>query len=315
MPDSVKIIATGSFLPRKTLTNDQIAEFVDTSHQWIVDRTGIHSRHLVSEGETVKDISIKAAEDVLKNAGLKASDIDAVFVATCAPNSGFPSVASHVQTELGIRGPGMDIAAACGGFIYTAFTAERWMTHQKWNKVLVIGAETLSSYINWENRGTCVLFGDGAGAVILERQSGDPKQSRGFIDFHIGGSGVDKELLDGDNKNGAEMNGREVFKHAVREMQNSCDTLLSRNHYKAEDIDFVVAHQANQRIIDAIGKQMKLPDDKMISTIATHANTSAASIPLALHASNQKGLFKNGDLIVTAAFGAGFTWGGALLRW
>ncbi len=315
MTESVRIIATGACLPEKTLTNDQIAEFVDTSHQWIVERTGIHSRHLVGENETVKDIAVGAARDVLNNAGLTGADIDAVFVATCAPNNGFPSVASHVQTELGIHGPGMDIAAACGGFIYTAFTAERWALHQKWNKVLVIGAETLSSYINWENRGTCVLFGDGAGAVILERQVANAKDSRGFIDFHIGGTGTDKELLYGNNVDGAEMNGREVFKHAVREMQNSCDTLLSRNHYDASEVSFVVAHQANQRIIDAIGKQMSLPTEKMISTIATHANTSAASIPLALHTSNEKGLFKNGDLILSAAFGAGFTWGGALFRW
>lgn len=315
MTESVRIIATGASLPEKTLTNHQIAEFVETSHDWIVERTGIHSRHLVAEGETVKDIAIAAAQNALDNAGLTAADIDAVFVATCAPNNGFPSVASHVQTVLGIRGPGLDIAAACGGFIYTSFTAERWMLHQQWNKVLVIGAETLSSYINWENRGTCVLFGDGAGAVILERQAGSAKDGRGFIDFHMGGSGTDKELLYGDNVTGAEMNGREVFKHAVREMQNSCDTLLSRNHFACEDVDFVVAHQANQRIIDAIGKQMSLPQSKMISTIKTHANTSAASIPLALHDSHEKGLFKAGDLIVTAAFGAGFTWGGALLRW
>ena len=315
------IIATGSYLPKKVVTNDDMAKFVETSDEWIRSRTGIESRHMSNEEETTSYMSTKAAERALEQAGLKPEDLDLIIVATVSPDYSFPSVACFIQDNLGMKNgaAALDIQAACSGFVYGLSLADAQIRTGQIKRALVIGAEKFSTYLDWNDRSTCVLFGDGAGAVILEATE---DANRGLMATKLSADGTLQHLLRGtggivatNNAGGVAMQGREVFRHAVREMVGAVSPLLEKNNLKTDDIDWFIPHQANMRIIEAAAKQMNFPLEKTIQTVQTHANTSAASIPLALDDANRKGTFKQGDLLALSAFGAGFTWAGALLRW
>jgi 3-oxoacyl-[acyl-carrier-protein] synthase-3 len=317
-----RIAGTGSYLPEKVVTNQDLEKRIDTSDEWIRERTGIKRRHLAADDEATSDLALAAAKQALEMAGLGAEDIDLIIIATTTPDKVFPGTACIVQRRLGIRGCGaFDIQAACSGFVYGLDLADRQIRTGGARNVLVIGAETLSRLTNWEDRTTAVLFGDGAGAVVLH-EADEP----GLISTHIHADGQYEDLLQvpqgvssGYDITRAgeafiQMNGNAVFRRAVATLDSIARETLDRNNVDKHDLDWFVPHQANMRIIAAAAKKLDMPMERVIVTVDEHANTSAASIPLALDVAVRDGRIKRGELLLFEAFGAGFTWGSALLR-
>jgi len=315
-----KISATGSYLPKKILLNAELAKTVETSDEWIMDRTGIKQRHVASEGELTSDIATRAVLKTLEKAGKKAEEIDLIIVATTTPDLTFPATATTVQAKIGaINAFAFDIQAVCSGFVYALATADNFIKSGQVKNALVIGAETLSRIVNWKDRNTCVLFGDGAGAVLLEATS---EENCGIIASDLHSDGTLNSLLKttgGPSLNQQtgfiEMAGKEVFKHAVEKMSKSVLSVLEKAGLTSKDIDLLVPHQANARILNAVAARLEIPEEKVVLTVQDHANTSAASIPLALDYANSQGRIKKGDVIVLEALGGGLTWGSVVLRW
>ncbi len=314
------IAATGSYLPKKVLTNKDLESMVDTTDEWITQRSGIKQRHIAAEGETTGDMAIAAARKAMEAGGFSGGDIDGIIVATTTPDRTFPAVAVKVQAEIGAA-PGLafDVQAVCTGFVYALSVANNFIAMGQARRILVIGAEKMSSILNWEDRTTCVLFGDGAGAVVLE--AGDSGSARGIISTHLYANGTQRDLLYTDggpsttgNSGHIVMHGREVFKYAVQYMADVVSEALQANNVQPSDIDFLVPHQANSRIIEATAKKLDMPMEKVVLTVAKHGNTSAASIPLALDEAVRDGRIKAGHLILLEAMGGGLTWGSALVR-
>ncbi len=330
------ILGCGSYLPERILTNAELAETVDTSDEWITERTGIRQRHIAAEGQFTSDLALKAAQNALEHAGVNAADVDMVIVATTTPDNTFPATATKVQHSLGmVNGAAFDIQAVCSGFIYALSVADNMIKGGQADTIVVIGAETFSRLLDWEDRGTCVLFGDGAGAVVLKAANGaDPSadttaevkignnQGRGILSTHIHSEGSTRDLLYVDGGPSStktvghvRMVGKEVFRHAVTNLANIVTETLDANSLSADDIDWVVPHQANKRILDGTARKLKLPIEKMVITVDRHANTSAASIPLALDEAVKDGRIQRGDLVLMEAMGGGLTWGSGLVRW
>jgi 3-oxoacyl-[acyl-carrier-protein] synthase-3 len=317
------VMGCGAYLPAKTVTNADLADLVETSDDWIAQRTGIRERHIARDDETTSDLALAAATRALEAAGIAGSDIDLIVLATTTPDQTFPATAVRVQKALGMTGgAAFDIQAVCSGFIYALAVADNFLRLGQAKRALVIGAETFSRILDWTDRGTCVLFGDGAGAVVLEAKSEAEAGGRGIISTHLHSDGRFEDILyvdGGPSSTGTvgklRMNGKEVFRHAVQKLADVVDETLAANGLTAADIDWLVPHQANQRIIDGTGRKLGLSSEKVVSTIARHGNTSAASIPLALAEAVGDGRIKRGDLVLTEAMGGGLTWGAALLRW
>ncbi len=317
-----RIAGTGSYLPEKVVTNHDLAKVMDTSDEWIQERTGIKRRHIAADDESTSDLALAAAREAIDMAGLTAEDIDLIIVATTTPDKVFPGTACIVQRRLGIGGCGaFDVQAACSGFVYGLDLADRHIRTGGGKNVLVIGAETLSRLTNWEDRTTAVLFGDGAGAVVLQEA-----EEPGIISTHIHADGQYEDLLQVPQgvSNGyditrageafIQMNGNAVFRRAVATLDSIARETLDRNNIDKHDLDWFVPHQANMRIISAAAKKLDMPLERVIVTVDEHANTSAASIPLALDVAVRDGRIKRGELLLFEAFGAGFTWASALLR-
>ena len=317
---NARIAGTGSYLPEKVLTNKDLEEMVETSDEWIRDRSGIKRRHIVADNEMTSDLALAAARPAIDAAGISADDIDLIIVATTTPDKVFPSSACILQRKLGLEKiPAFDIQAACSGFVYALDVANRFIRTGGAGNVLVIGAETMTRLIDWTDRGTCVLFGDGAGAIIL--QASDVE---GVISTHIHSDGRHEELLhvpcsavDSMKAESAfiHMKGNEVFRKAVGTLGLIAKETLASNNIEQDELDWLVPHQANLRIIKAAAKKLSLPMEKVIVTVDEHANTSSASIPLALDVAVRDGRIQRGELLLFEAFGAGFTWGSALLRY
>jgi 3-oxoacyl-[acyl-carrier-protein] synthase-3 len=314
----------GSYLPQKILTNEELAKTVDTSDEWIQQRVGIKQRHVAAEGEFTSDLAVAAARDALHNAGLTPADIDLIVVATTTPDYTFPSAATLVQMKLGMNhGFAFDIQAVCSGFVYAVTTADSYIKNGLARRVLVIGAETFTRLLDWTDRSTCVLFGDGAGAMILERaELADGEPERGVLSSALRSDGQhwDKLYVDGGPSTTGttgvvHMQGKEVFRHAVGKITDVVYSALEQGGYTVADLDWFVPHQANRRIIDGAGNKLGLPEDKVVITVDKHANTSAASVPLALSVAVADGRIKQGDLVMLEAMGGGFTWGASLIRW
>ncbi len=318
-----RFAGVGAYLPANAVTNADLALRVDTNDQWIRSRTGIGQRHIAADHEATSDIAAAAAERALAAAGVAASEIEAIIVATVTPDRTFPSTAVHVQAKIGAPpGVAFDVSAACAGFIYALNAADALIAGGRMSRVLVIGAEKLSCFLDWEDRATCVLFGDGGGAVLLEAaRVEDDAPRKGVLGVHASADGRQTELLFSDggpsttNTVGqVRMNGREVFRHAVEEISNAVVTVAKNSDVRIDDIDWFVPHQANLRIIEACAKRLSLDMSKVIVTIDRHANTSSASIPLALDDALQSGRLGGGDLVAFAALGGGLAWGSALVR-
>ena len=318
------IRGAGSYLPEKIVTNDDLSAFLDTSDAWIQQRTGIHSRRIAEDDEYTSHLGIAAAREALENGGVSAGEIDLIVVATSTPDNTFPATAVHVQRALEIKqGMAFDVQAVCSGFVYALTVADQFLRTGQSKKALVIGAETFSRILDWTDRTTCVLFGDGAGAVVLEGQAsnGNP-QERGVISNRLRSDGIhwDKLYVDGGPSTTKtvghlRMRGRDVFRHAVELASEVIDGVMEDGGITIDDVDWFVPHQANKRIIDATAKKLGLADEKIIVTVQGHANTSAASIPLALAEGVNDGRIKKGDLVLLEALGGGFTWGASLIRW
>ena len=319
-----RIAGTGSYLPEKLLTNDDLAKQVDTSDEWIRSRTGIRERHIAAEGETTSDLGYHAAVRALEAAGVDASEIDMIVVGTTTPDLIFPSTACLIQARLGANGcAAMDVNAACSGFVYALSVADKFIRSGDVKTALVIGAETLSRIVDWTERTTCVLFGDGAGAVVLKADD-----ETGILSTHLHADGGKKELLwnpvgvsvgfKHDEPNGGariHMKGNDVFKYAVKALDGVVDETLEANGLDKQDLDWLIPHQANLRIIEATAKRLEMSMDRVIVTVDRHGNTSAGSVPLALDAAVRSGRVQRGQLLLLEAFGGGFTWGSALLRY
>jgi len=319
------ILGCGGYLPDQIVTNDDLAaRGLDTSDEWIFQRTGIRQRHVAAEGEFTSDLATKAAQAALANAGVSADDVDMIVIGTTTPDNVFPSTAARVQAKLGVkRGFAFDVQAVCSGFVFALAAADNAIRLGQAKTALVIGAETLSRLIDWKDRSTCFLFGDGAGAVVLQAAEGTGETSdRGILSTHLHTDGHQYDRLyvnGGPGSTGTSgfihMDGKEVFRHAVTRLSQVVDEALEANNLPPEAVDFLVPHQANQRIIDGIAKKLHLPAERVVMTIAKHANTSAASIPLALTAAVSDGRIARGQLLMFNAMGGGFTWGSALVRW
>jgi 3-oxoacyl-[acyl-carrier-protein] synthase-3 len=306
------------------MSNQEIAKLVETSDEWIRQRTGIRQRHLAADGELTSDLGLKAAEAALERAGLEPDDLDLIICATSTPDETFPATATRIQAALGMtRGAAFDVQAVCSGFVYGLSVADSFIRSGQAGTVMVLGAETFSRILDWSDRGTCVLFGDGAGAVVVQRvENAGGARDPGILSTHIysDGSYHDALYVDGGPSSSKtsghlRMDGREVFRHAVVRMAEAIDVALSSNGLTPGDIDWLVPHQANARIIDAMAKRLNLPADRVVLTVDRHANTSAASIPLALAEATADGRIQPGDLVLIEAMGGGFTWGSALIRW
>ena len=314
-----RITGTGSYLPHKILSNNDLEKMVDTNDQWIQERTGIKKRHIIAENETTTDLAFNAAEKAIEAAGIENREIDLIIIATTTPTRIFPSTASLVQERLGISGcPAFDIQAVCTGFIYALTVADKFIKSGSAKNALVIGAESLSRIVDWSDRNTCVLFGDGAGAVVLQAS-----EETGILSTHIHSDGKYNTLLsvptgpgsmDTDAKPYIEMQGNDVFKIAVRTLSNIADETLSANNLSKKDIDWLIPHQANIRIIAATAKKLGMSMDQVVVTVDEHGNTSAASIPLALDVAVRDGRIQRGETLLLEAFGGGFTWGSVLLN-
>jgi 3-oxoacyl-[acyl-carrier-protein] synthase III len=318
------VLGCGSYLPSQILTNAELAARVDTSDDWIVQRTGIKQRHIAADGEFTSHLAIKAAQAALLNAGIDAQSIDLIVLGTSTPDNTFPATAVAVQNGLGIHhGAAFDLQAVCSGFIFALATADSFLRSGAFKRALVIGAETFSRILDWKDRGTCVLFGDGAGAVVLEGQQQEGKATdRGILTTHLRSDGrhQSKLYVDGGPSStqtvgSLRMEGREVFKHAVGMITDVIEDAFKATGMTAEDIDWFVPHQANKRIIDASAHKLHIAPQKVVLTVDMHGNTSAASIPLALSVATRDGRIKKGDVVLLEAMGGGFTWGSALLRW
>ena len=319
-----RITGCGGYLPARVVTNAELAKRVNTSDEWIRQRTGIRERRIVEDGECSSDLAVAAAEVALRMAGLEAGQVDMIVCATSTPDETFPATATRVQARLGMtRGAAFDVQAVCTGFIYALAVADNFLRLGQAQRALVIGAETFSRLLDWEDRSTCVLFGDGAGAVVLEaRESDGEAMARGILSTHIFSDGRHHDALyvdGGPSTTGTvghlRMEGREVFRHAVVRMAEAIDVALEANGLTPGDIDWLVPHQANQRIIEAMARRLNLPEDRVVITVDRHANTSAASIPLALSEAVGDNRIQPGDLVLMEAMGGGFTWGSALVRW
>ncbi len=318
------IAGTGSALPRRRVTNAELAATVDTSDEWIVERTGIRARYIAGEDETTASLAADAARSALADAGIEASEIGLIVLATATPDQTFPSSATKVQAMLGIDDcVAFDVQAVCSGFLYALSVAESMIRGGTAKTALVIGSETFSRILDWEDRGTCVLFGDGAGAVVLKAEEGstDPAQARGILSTKLHADGRHNELLYVDGGPSTtqtvgklRMKGREVFRHAVVNLAGVLNEVLAEIDLTAADIDWLVPHQANARILDATARKLGLSPDRVVVTVDQHANTSAASVPLALDVAVKDGRIKRGDLLVLEAMGGGFTWGAAVVR-
>jgi 3-oxoacyl-[acyl-carrier-protein] synthase-3 len=318
-----RIIGCGAYLPAKIVTNEDLAQRVDTSDEWIVQRTGIKSRYIAEEGELTSDLAIAAARRALDHAGVDAGSIDCIILATTTPDHTFPATATKVQAVLGAKGFALDLQAVCSGFIYGLSVADNFIRLGQAKRALVIGAETFSRLLDWSDRSTCVLFGDGAGAVVLEAGEGAGNANdRGLLSAHLHSDGSQYDLLYVDGGVSAtgtagyvRMHGQEVFRHAVSKLSAVVEEALIANGLEPSAIDWLVPHQANRRIIDGIARKLKLEPEKVVLTVDRHGNTSAASIPLALAEAVHDGRIKRGDLILMEAIGGGLTWGSALVRW
>ena len=313
------VAGVGSALPKRRVTNDELAATVDTTDQWIVERTGIRSRYIASDGETTGSLALEAARNALDSAGVGARDIDLIVLATATPDQTFPSTATKVQAALGIDDCiAFDVHAVCTGFLYALTVADTMLRAGNARNALVIGAETFSRILDWQDRATCVLFGDGAGALVLRAEEGD----RGILATKLHADGRHNDLLfvdGGPSTTGTvgklRMKGREVFRHAVINLAAVMNEVLEGAGLTAADVDWVVPHQANARILDATAKKLGLPPEKVVVTVDRHANTSAASVPLAFDTAIRDGRIKRGDVVVLEAMGGGFTWGAAALRY
>ena len=319
------IRGSGSALPARAVSNAELAESVDTSDEWIVERTGIRNRYLAGEGETTATLATGAARAALASAGIDAGRVDLIVLATATPNNTFPATATQVQHALGCNGGiAFDVQAVCSGFLYAMATADSMLKSGMARCALVIGAETFSRILDWEDRGTCVLFGDGAGAIVLTAEDvaeGAGAEAQGIIATRLHADGAHSELLyvdGGPSTTGTvgklQMKGREVFRHAVVNLADVLNEVLASAGLAPDDIDWVVPHQANARILDATARKLGLPAEKVIVTVDRHANTSAASVPLAFDTAVQDGRIKPGDLVMFEAMGGGFTWGASLVR-
>jgi len=308
-----RISGTGSYLPERVMTNAELETMVETTDQWIVERTGIHKRHIVAENETTCDLAEHAARRALDAAGIKPQKLDMIIVATTTPDRTFPSTACLLQQRLGMHDgqAAFDIQAVCTGFVYALGVADKFIRSGSVRRVLVVGADSLSRIIDWSDRSTCVLFGDGAGAVVLE--AGD---TPGILSTHLHADGQYNELLHVPlDSQYIQMQGNEVFKVAVNTLGRIVDETLEANHMQKDDIDWLVPHQANIRIIAATARKLKMPMERVVVTVGEHGNTSAASIPLALDSAIRDGRIKRGETLLLEAFGGGFTWGSALLKY
>jgi 3-oxoacyl-[acyl-carrier-protein] synthase-3 len=319
-----RIAGTGSYLPEKVLTNDDLAKLVDTSDEWIATRTGIRERHVAAEGETTGDLAYHAAARALEAAGVDATELDLIVLGTTTPDLVFPSTACLLQHRLGANGcPAFDVNAACSGFIYALTVADKFIRSGAAKTALVVGSETLTRMLDWSDRSTCVLFGDGAGAVVLKADS-----DTGILSTHMHADGGKKELLwnpvgvsvgfrPGEHNAGVKvlMTGNEVFKHAVKALDSVVEETLEANGLDRHDIDWLIPHQANLRIIEATAKRLDMPMDRVVVTVDKHGNTSSGSVPLALDEAVRSGKVQRGQLLLLEAFGGGFTWGSALLRY
>ncbi len=315
---------TGSCLPARVVGNDEIAGKVETSDEWIAQRTGIRRRHIAGPDETTSTLGLAAARAALADAGLEAEDIDLIVVATATPDYTFPSVATQIQAGLGItRGVAFDVAAVCSGFVFALATAEKFIASGSHSRALVIGAETFSRILDWNDRTTCVLFGDGAGAVVIEAAEGTGTiADRGVLTSHLRSDGRHRTKLyvdGGPSTTGTaghlRMEGREVFRHAVGMITDVIEDAFAATGLTADDVKWFVPHQANKRIIDASAEKLGIAPEKVVITVQDHGNTSAASIPLALDEARRDGRIRQGDLVLIEAMGGGFTWGSALIRW
>ena len=322
MPIRSILAGVGAYLPENCVSNDELAKRVDTSDAWIRERTGIRQRYLAAPHETATFMGAKAARAALDHAGADADDVDAILVATSTPDQAFPSVAVRLQAELGVtKGFGFDLAAACAGFIYALSVADGMIRGGQAKGVLVIGSEVYSRILNWEDRTTCVLFGDGAGAIFLRAGEGQGNEAAGILSTHLHAQGTLGDILYVDGAIGRPemsgklvMHGKEVFRHAVTRLAGAVDEALAANGLARQDIDWLVPHQANLRIIDAMGKRLGLAPERVVVTVDRHANTSAASVPLALDEAWKDGRIRPGQLVLMEALGGGLTWGSALVR-
>ena len=318
------VVGCGGYLPEKILTNDELAQRLDTSDEWIRDRSGITQRHIAAEGELTSDLALAAAQSALGAAGVSVQDIDMILLATSTPDETFPATATVVQSKLGAdNAMSFDIQAVCSGFVYALATADNFIKSGQAETAIVIGAETFSRILDWQDRGTCVLFGDGAGAVVLKAESGQGTTAdRGILSTHLHSDGRLHDLLyvdGGPSSTGKvgflRMEGKEVFRHAVVKMAEVTVEALEANGFTASDIDWFVPHQANKRIIDGTAKKLGINGDRVVVTIDQHANTSAASIPLALWVATRDNRIKRDNLVLIEALGGGMTWGSGLVRW
>ena len=309
---STGIIGLGRALPERILTNFDLEKMVDTNDEWIRTRTGIEERRIADDNTNTSDIAYEAAKKAIENANISPEEIDMILVATVTPDQPFPTVACMLQERLGcIKAAAMDLSAACAGFMYGMVTAKQFIDNGAFKYVLVVGVEKLSKITNWEDRNTAVLFGDGGGAVVL----GEVTEGRGILSFELGADGSGGKHLFQDNEDFIQMNGREVFKFAVRQMGESSENVLEKAGLSKEDVDFLIPHQANIRIMEASRQRLNLPEEKMSKTVHKYGNTSAASIPISLVEEFEAGKIKDDDLIVMVGFGGGLTWGAIALRW
>ena len=327
MPEASKsgaanlMISVGSYLPQRIVTNDELAMSVDTSDEWIRQRTGIAQRHIVAEGEKTSDLARNAAEEALSRVGLSGADIDLIIVATSTPDDTFPSTATKIQHQLGAHNAiAFDVQAVCAGFVYALDVADAMLTAGRGRRALVIGAESFSKILDWQDRSTCVLFGDGAGAVLLERC--ETETDYGILATKLHADGAHRDILyvdGGPSSNGnvghVRMEGNKVFRHAVEKLSSVMDEVLDAAFMRVEEVDWLVPHQANIRIIEGMQKKMGLGEDRVVKTVHEHANTSAASIPLALSAAVNDGRIHDGQVLAFEAIGGGLVWGAALVRY
>jgi 3-oxoacyl-[acyl-carrier-protein] synthase-3 len=317
-----QIIGCGGYLPNRIVTNAELCQRLDTTDEWIVQRTGIRQRHIAADGQFTSDLAVEAGRLALNAAKLTGGDLDLIVLGTATPDHTFPATATKVQARLGMnRGAAFDVQAVCSGFIYALSVADSLLKTGQARTAMVIGAETFSRILDWQDRGTCVLFGDGAGAVIL-RATDSSSGGAGILSTHLHSDGERYDLLyvdGGPSTTGVSgylrMDGKEVFRHAVQRLSEVVDEALTANGYTAKDIDWLVPHQANRRIIDSVARKLGLGQDKVVITVDRHANTSAASVPLALSEAVGDGRIKPGQLVLLVAMGGGLTWGASLIRW
>ena len=314
----------GAYVPERIVTNDELAKTLDTTDEWIVARSGIRARHIAADGEKTSDLGLAAAKQALVRSGIDPNDIDLIICATATPDRTFPATAVAIQRGLGLtQGAAFDIQAVCSGFVFALATADNFLKAGSAKRALVIGAETFSRILDWKDRSTCVLFGDGAGAVVLEAQpSHGSRDDRGILSTRIRSDGRYEDLLYVDGGPGStktvghlRMNGREVFRHAVQKISGVIEETLVATGYASDEIDLFVPHQANKRILDGVAKKLGVPIERVVMTLSKHGNTSAASIPLALNHAFEEHMLGEGKLILLEAMGGGFTWGAALVRW